>query len=385
MFGTFFNGLNLFVDLGATVRAPGQQRKVDVQLLPEEQDELVRPEEQDEMPKANYYAVAVGRNTGIYGTWAECQAQVSGVSGAKFKKFGKQKEAQSFIEKHGCAIRNTDRQRNAPDANIDTVIRGVPLLKPNPDPIQGGRDPVNKKGRTRSSSPLAQIASLDRLPDDLAELSKKGWMFTATDPPRLVVYTDGSGLANGTKRAVAGAGVYWGEGEAEKYNLSERVPGKLQTNNRGELLSIIRALEECPFPQLTLEIRTDSQYSIQAMTLYLPNWIRNGWRTQSGPVKNADMIRHLLVLLRRRAAAVRFKHVRGHSGHAGNDCADELARKGAIMPPLADRTDWLDPDFESIDVANEEPVNVAVDIDPDWLMSAAEMAALERSLSDPDE
>lgn len=121
------------------------------------------------------------------------------------------------------------------------------------------------------------------------------------------------------------------------------------------------------------------------MTLFLPNWIKNGWRTTSGPVKNADMIRHLLVLLRRRKGPVRFKHVRGHSGHTGNDRADELARKGAIMSPLEDRTDWLDPDDEYADSADEEPTNVAVDIDPDWLMGEAELASFERSLADSDD
>lgn len=45
-------------------------------------------------------------------------------------------------------------------------------------------------------------------------------------------------------------------------NLAERLPGQMQTNNRAELLAIIRALESCPFPKLPLEIRTDSQYSI---------------------------------------------------------------------------------------------------------------------------
>lgn len=45
-------------------------------------------------------------------------------------------------------------------------------------------------------------------------------------------------------------------------NLSERVPGPAQTNNRAELLGIIRALETCPWPDLKLEVRTDSQYAI---------------------------------------------------------------------------------------------------------------------------
>lgn len=41
-------------------------------------------------------------------------------------------------------------------------------------------------------------------------------------------------------------------------------------------------------------------------------------------VKNADMIKHLLVLLRRRAptAQVRFKYVPGHAGVEGNEGAD---------------------------------------------------------------
>lgn len=94
-------------------------------------------------------------------------------------------------------------------------------------------------------------------------LSAKGFTFSRTPPHRIVVYTDGSSLGNGKKRARAGLGVFWGgKGEAYAANLAERVPGEPQTNNRGELLSIIRALETCPYPEVPLEIRTDSQYSI---------------------------------------------------------------------------------------------------------------------------
>ena len=105
--------------------------------------------------------------------------------------------------------------------------------------------------------------------------------------------------------------------------------------------SVIRAIETCPFPNMPLEIRTDSQYTIMCMTTYLPGWLRNGFKTsakKTGPrgevtytkgdsrsdVKNADMIKHLLVLLRQRGkdAPVRFKHVRGHIGVEGNEGAD---------------------------------------------------------------
>jgi ribonuclease HI len=133
-------------------------------------------------------------------------------------------------------------------------------------------------------------------------------------------------------------GVYYGfNGQAEECGISERVPGDLQTNNRGELLvsflsrredkeikliyqSVIRALEECPYPNLPLEVRTDSQYTIGCMTTWLPAWINKNFNG----VKNADMIKHMLVLLRRRGAdnKVKFVYVPGHSGEIGNDGAD---------------------------------------------------------------
>ena len=53
-----------------------------------------------------YYAVRKGRKTGVFLTWAECQKQVTGVSGAEFKSFGTMEEAQEFVN---------------PDSNADRV------------------------------------------------------------------------------------------------------------------------------------------------------------------------------------------------------------------------------------------------------------------------
>ena len=51
--------------------------------------------------RKSHYAVARGRRTGIYGTWAECQAQVDGYPGAKFKGFVDRAEAQDFMVSNG--------------------------------------------------------------------------------------------------------------------------------------------------------------------------------------------------------------------------------------------------------------------------------------------
>jgi ribonuclease HI len=44
-----------------------------------------------------FYAVKNGRKTGVFTTWAECQAQVNGFSGAVFKSFGTLEEAEAYI------------------------------------------------------------------------------------------------------------------------------------------------------------------------------------------------------------------------------------------------------------------------------------------------
>ena len=49
------------------------------------------------MSKKKYYAVRVGKTPGIYFTWADCSAQVTGFKGAKFKSFETIEEAQAFI------------------------------------------------------------------------------------------------------------------------------------------------------------------------------------------------------------------------------------------------------------------------------------------------
>ncbi|QQK75535.1 viroplasmin family protein [Salicibibacter cibarius] len=46
------------------------------------------------MAKKKYYVVWKGRNPGIYQSWPECQEQVSGYKGARFKSFSSKEEAE---------------------------------------------------------------------------------------------------------------------------------------------------------------------------------------------------------------------------------------------------------------------------------------------------
>ena len=50
------------------------------------------------MPKQKYYVVWVGRQPGIYTTWADAQAQVNGYSDAKYKSFPSQTQADEAFQ-----------------------------------------------------------------------------------------------------------------------------------------------------------------------------------------------------------------------------------------------------------------------------------------------
>lgn len=50
------------------------------------------------MPKATaYYAVKKGRDTGIFTSWADCQASITKYPNASYKKFASKSDAESFI------------------------------------------------------------------------------------------------------------------------------------------------------------------------------------------------------------------------------------------------------------------------------------------------
>ena len=134
------------------------------------------------------------------------------------------------------------------------------------------------------------------------------------------IYTDGACKGN---PGVGGWGAWLRYGDHEK----ELFGGEAHTtNNRMELLAVIRALESIKRP-VPLVIHTDSQYVQKGITEWMSNWKRRGWRTaDKKPVKNVDLWRQLDELAQRHE--IEWRWVKGHSGDAGNERADQLANKG---------------------------------------------------------
>lgn len=98
------------------------------------------------------------------------------------------------------------------------------------------------------------------------------------------------------------------------------------TNNRMELMAIIQALEALKRPCRVRAI-TDSQYVMKGVTEWMAGWKKRGWRTASRkPVANRDLWERLDAAIQRHE--IEWEWVRGHTGHAGNERADQLANRG---------------------------------------------------------
>jgi len=98
------------------------------------------------------------------------------------------------------------------------------------------------------------------------------------------------------------------------------------TNNRMELRAAIEALNALKGPS-HVRLHTDSKYVMDGINQWMPNWKKRGWKTSNKkPVKNKDLWRELDEAIARHK--IDWKWVRGHSGVAGNEEADELANRG---------------------------------------------------------
>ena len=97
------------------------------------------------------------------------------------------------------------------------------------------------------------------------------------------------------------------------------------TNNRMELIALIRALQFVP-PQASLLIRADSSYVINSLTKWAKGWRARGWRKADGkPVLNRELIEELLKLYEARIGRTDIEWVKGHAGDAANELVDKLA------------------------------------------------------------
>ncbi len=228
------------------------------------------------------YAVKAGRQTGLFAAWSECEKQVKGYPGARFKGFATAQEALAWLN--------------------DTAAKSVPERQSAKEKTFSKSNPLSKSGTGLSAVPS---------PEDDADY---------------IIYTDGSCLRNPDGPG-GWAAVILEKGTGEVQELHEGNPST--TNNRMELSAAIGALSELK-AGASAALYTDSQYMKNAFTKHwLENWKRNGWKTAKGTdVLNKDLWLELDRLFREHRVA--FRWVKGHAGNTYNERCDILARSEAM-------------------------------------------------------
>jgi ribonuclease HI len=98
------------------------------------------------------------------------------------------------------------------------------------------------------------------------------------------------------------------------------------TNNRMELLGVIRALQSLK-RACQIKVYTDSSYVQKGISEWIHAWKARGWKTaDKKPVKNEDLWKMLDDLVQQHE--IEWIWVKGHAGHEGNERADRLANRG---------------------------------------------------------
>lgn len=102
------------------------------------------------------------------------------------------------------------------------------------------------------------------------------------------------------------------------------------TNNRMELLAIVKALERVKTmrgfnPHMEILIKSDSTYCIQGATKWMHGWASRDWVTAAGKEVANKEIWQSLRETSKQMPFVRYEKVTGHSGEPGNERVDELA------------------------------------------------------------
>lgn len=137
------------------------------------------------------------------------------------------------------------------------------------------------------------------------------------------IYTDGASSGN---PGPGGYGVILRSGKHYK-ELSEGF--RKTTNNRMELMAVIKGLESIKQPGQEVMIYTDSKYIIDSVEKkWVFGWLKSGFKGK----KNQDLWMRFLDVYK--LHKIRFTWVKGHNGHPENERCDELAVRACTNATL---------------------------------------------------
>lgn len=228
------------------------------------------------MAQKKYYVVWTGRSTGIFDNWPAALASVDQFAGAKYKSFPTRAEAEQAFREGASAH----------------IVRRA----------------TGKASPSKSERSAAHVAHQ-------AEVS---------------IYCDGACEPN-PGNAGSGIVVYRNGQLAELWYGLYNPQG---TNNTAELNALHQALRMAEAEinaGHSVEICSDSQYSINCISVWAKGWEARGWVKKDGEIKNLDLIKAAYAIYQRiHDDALTLTHVAAHVGTEGNELADRMAMHASL-------------------------------------------------------
>jgi ribonuclease HI len=146
----------------------------------------------------------------------------------------------------------------------------------------------------------------------------------------VIIYTDGACSGN---PGPGGYGVVLMSGSHRK-EISEGF--RLTTNNRMELLAIIKGLEALKKKNTPVKLYTDSQYVANAVN---KGWVFDWERKHFKKKKNQDLWIRFLELYRQHNVSLFW--LKGHNNDTENERCDVLAVNASKEPVLSEDTGYI--------------------------------------------
>lgn len=224
------------------------------------------------MAQKNYYAIARGRQTGIFRTWAEVEKQVKGYPNARYQGFGNKKEASDWLNHHGVTATSLQAPGTAQAEDV-AVSAQIQVFTDG-----GSRNTGNHRGGHVQAGDLA------------------AWAY-------LIVWPTG-------ERHQATAGQFGA------------------TNNQMELQAFIEALtylQKKGDHTQAITLTSDSRYLLNAIEKnWLQGWQRRHWHKAGGTlIANPEQWQKISQLLPQ-FTNLQLKWAKGHADNPGNIYVDRL-------------------------------------------------------------
>lgn len=259
------------------------------------------------MAKVKYYGVKKGLVPGVYTSWDECKAQVDGFSGAEYKSFKTEAEANDYVnvEKENSEKENSDNVSDLVDMGI--CYTAVP--------------------KSESKETAKPVVSKD------ADLDKPYAFVDGSFNPDTGVYGYGGYLFDGTtKYPLQGCGS--NPEMASMRNVAGEIEGSM---------AAVRKAEELGIREMTMF------YDYQG----IEQWATGQWKTNKDSTKAyAEFMKP-----ENRSVGLSFVHTKGHTGIEGNEIADVMAKNSVGITLTPKQQKLYDSVFEKSQVITEKPAS----------------------------